>query len=1082
VSRLAKYTIALSTLIIAAGAERAQAETSLQVGVYHNRPKVFINDEGEASGFFPELLNEIAERENWTLQYVSCQWEKCLSMLEAGKLDLMFDVAYSAQREKRFDFNQEVVLISRSFFFTSTGVTINSISDLDQKRVAVVDDSIQEQQLRDRAQQLGIEPIFLEFRNFQTLFQQLNAGKAEIGIANEFLGKRLAKQYSQVQRSDLLLSSSPLHFAVAEGKHAELLSTLDRHLVTLKDTPDSVYHQSLHYWLLGKATFSSELIAKILAAAFSLSATGIIAVILVSNRRLKKELVKRQQAEAHARKSEQQFKHLIDNVPGALFCYVIYPDGSDQVLNMSPLCEKLWEVKSSEVEESTKILWDMVHPDDITAIRDSLMRSAATLKPWFYEWRIITPSGNTKWLQGRGNPQKGSNGTVFCSLIIDVTEQKRIEQALLESEQKIQEITNAVPGAVYQYKRDQNQTQSFPFISQGISELYGFSPEQVMANPQLMWDVLDSEARSRLEELIQYSAATFSPCQYEFEVHLPNGDKKWVKGDSIPKPVEDGILWNGILVDITEQKWEEQLLEKQQQVLENLAKGETLDVILTELINLIEHQTQDLKGSFLLVVEERLWHYGESRLPSEYVEAINGLEIGEGIGSCGTAVARQEPVISANLETDPLWENYRELAQTHNLRACWSFPIFSSTREVLGTFALYSTVRRKPNSYEQEVIEIATKLAMLAIDCKQQEEALQKQAQQEQLLAQTIAQVRQSLDLQTILDSTVQELRRVFHVDRALIYGFGENSGEVLAEAVGEEWISLLVKKINDPCLQHIQYPPSSLPNPIQNITDIEQANLIPCYAQMLRESQVRANLVTPLFQDNQLWGFLIVQQCAHPRQWQKDEIRLLQKLSAQVAIAIQQAELYQEIQTQLTEREKLAEQLRHEAMHDGLTQLPNRNLLMDRLQHIFDLYQREEHRDHTFSFALLFLDLNGFKMINDTLGHDAGDQLLITVAERLKNCLRAIDTVGRLGGDEFLVIIEEISSQEDAIQVAHRIQKAFAPPAYLNGEEVKLSTSIGIVINHPQYRNPEQMMRDADQAMYEAKKNQLSYVLRSVG
>jgi diguanylate cyclase (GGDEF)-like protein len=246
---------------------------------------------------------------------------------------------------------------------------------------------------------------------------------------------------------------------------------------------------------------------------------------------------------------------------------------------------------------------------------------------------------------------------------------------------------------------------------------------------------------------------------------------------------------------------------------------------------------------------------------------------------------------------------------------------------------------------------------------------------------------------------------------------------------------------------------------------------------QMLRDHEVKANLVIPIFQNKQIWGFLIAQECAQPRQWQQEEIDLLQKLSEQVAIAIEQAELYQQSQTELVQREKLATQLRHKAMHDGLTQLPNRNLLEDRLNYIFQIYRQDGKQDQS-CFALLFLDLNDFKAINDTLGHDAGDQVLIVVAKRLQGCLREKDTVSRLGGDEFVVILEGIHSKEDAIDVANRIHEAFAPPTEVHGEQIRLSTSIGIVMHDRRYVDATQMLRDADAAMYEAKQNELPYVV----
>jgi len=1061
-------TIALFSLLLGTQ-EGMAAESVVRVGVYQNPPKVFLDEEGKANGFFPTVLSKIAEAENLTLEYVPCVWESCLSDLEAGGLDLMVDVAYSPQRDQRFDFNEEVVFQARSFLYTTPGITVEAWSDLDQKRVAVLKDSIQEERLRDRAQALGIEPIWIEVNQLETIFEQLDAGNVDLWVANEFIGQRLQTTYSRVQRSNLVLNSAAIHFAVPQGKNQPLLTLIDRHLVQLKETPDSIYHQALQRWLINGGNPSPrEWLVPTLTIILILITLGSIGIIIIANQRLRQELRKRYQAEA-------QFKQLIQNVPGAVLRYIMHPDGTNQVPYMSPVCETLWEIKASEVEASAQLLWEMVHPDDLEAMQESLMLSAATLKPWFAEWRIRTPSGKAKWLQGRGNPKEGkSQAVVWDTVIIDVTGQKLIEQALSESERKLQEITNAVPGAVYQYQITAQGQEHFLFMSDGINRLLELSPADVMNDPELMWERVGEETRSRF---IEYSAANLSPWQYEFEAILPNGEKKWIKGESIPKANEDGVIWNGILVDISWQKWQEQLLATQQEILEDLAEGDDLESIFTELIRLIEQQTDELSASILLLSGNRLWHCGQSQLPSGYLAGINGLEIGEAVGSCGRAAACGEPVIVSDIETDPLWENYCELARQYRLKSCWSMPIFSSTREILGTFALYSEMARKPTAYERQLIEIATKVAALAIERKQQDSILKEKVEQERLLTQTAARIRQSLDLQEVLDQTVQEVRNYLETDRVLIYQINDDSAKVIAESVEEDCISILNKEINDPCLQSSDLMSRFQQGYVQVIADVDQADLESCHREMLQGYAVKGNVVLGILQEQSVWGFLIAQHCRDRREWNNSEIDFLKRLSEQVAIAIQQSELYQQVNVELIQNQELADQLHFQAMHDTLTHLPNRSLLMDRLQHTFELYRRRYFQEHD-HFALLFLDLNRFKLINDTLGHDAGDELLITVADRLRQRLREMDTVARLGGDEFVVIVEQLTGEQAAIEVANRIHATFAAPAEISGQAVEISTSIGIVMDSPDYNYPEEMLRDADIAMYQAKKNHLPYVV----
>ena len=163
----------------------------------------------------------------------------------------------------------------------------------------------------------------------------------------------------------------------------------------------------------------------------------------------------------------------------------------------------------------------------------------------------------------------------------------------------------------------------------------------------------------------------------------------------------------------------------------------------------------------------------------------------------------------------------------------------------------------------------------------------------------------------------------------------------------------------------------------------------------------------------------------------------------------------------------KMAEmRLVHDAFHDALTNLPNRSLFTDLLARSIN---RAKRRDD-YAFALLFLDVDRFKVVNDSLGHLIGDQLLIAVARRLERCVRPGDTVARLGGDEFTVLLDDITDVSDATRIADRIQRELNLPFNLSGQEVFTSASIGIALSRSGYERPDDLLRDADIAMYRAK------------
>ena len=171
-------------------------------------------------------------------------------------------------------------------------------------------------------------------------------------------------------------------------------------------------------------------------------------------------------------------------------------------------------------------------------------------------------------------------------------------------------------------------------------------------------------------------------------------------------------------------------------------------------------------------------------------------------------------------------------------------------------------------------------------------------------------------------------------------------------------------------------------------------------------------------------------------------------------------------LQQEIFQRHQLESKLRHDALHDNLTGLPNRSLFMERTKKCLDNTISNPHEQ----FAILFIDLDRFKIINDSLGHLVGDEILITCAQRLSNCVTSKTTLARLGGDEFTILLEQIADSNDAVLVAKKILQEFAQPFQVNNRSLTITVSIGIVIATENYRQEIDLLRDADTALYRAK------------
>jgi diguanylate cyclase (GGDEF)-like protein len=309
------------------------------------------------------------------------------------------------------------------------------------------------------------------------------------------------------------------------------------------------------------------------------------------------------------------------------------------------------------------------------------------------------------------------------------------------------------------------------------------------------------------------------------------------------------------------------------------------------------------------------------------------------------------------------------------------------------------------------------------------------------------------LDVDELLTRIVEASRYVTRADQASLFLHNEERDEILLRATQSSEDSrarLMSKKVNDPVVSNVIANGEPMSVASRQTTGFAQRHLA---------------LAAPLSPRDRTIGAL----CAYKRetagQFTKNDLYLLSALADHAAIAIENARLYEAAQRELDQRRKAEAVITQLAYHDSLTGLPNRMLFSDRLK-----VALAQARRHNYRLAVMMMDLDHFKSVNDNLGHAVGDKLLQAVGDRLLMVLRESDTICRLGGDEFLLLLGEMKQPEFAERAAERVLDTIRKPFVIEQHRLPVTTSIGIALYPDDGQNEDTLVRRADLAMYRAK------------
>lgn len=438
-------------------------------------------------------------------------------------------------------------------------------------------------------------------------------------------------------------------------------------------------------------------------------------------------------------------------------------------------------------------------------------------------------------------------------------------------------------------------------------------------------------------------------------------------------------------------------------VLEKLSRNEPLENILTAIVNNVEQQQPEMLCSILLL-DARGEHFligAAPSLPDFYNNAIDGVTIGDNLGSCGTAAYRRERIIVENIATHPFWADSKALASQAQLASCWSDPIISPSGKLLGTFAIYHRQPATPSTKDIHLIEQVSSLVSIVIERSKSQE----------------------------------ELRQA-----SMVY---ENSSESMMIVDADNHILTI-----NPAFTSINgYTPDEVIG--QTPSMFKSGRHDDAFYQ-----KMWASINTTGKWQGEIWNTSKNGEI-HP-QW-----LTINTIYNEDGNVHRRVALFSDISQQKAYEELIWNQ----ANFDSLTELPNRRMFQDRLTQEINKTKRSG-----IPLALLLLDIDRFKDVNDALGHEMGDELLKELAARLRQCIRGSDTIARLGGDEFVIILSELTDTAGVERLCADILATIAEPVQLGIDNYHVSTSIGVTFYPQDASQVNTLLKNADQAMYAAK------------
>ena len=812
-----------------------------------------------------------------------------------------------------------------------------------------------------------------------------------------------------------------------------------------------------------------------------------------------RDVTARKEAEERLREAEERYRLLVERVPAMVY---IQDAETLDTLYDGPQVESILGYPQDSYLEDPRYWVELLHPDDRERVLAEQLRVREEGESeYLCEYRYISRDGREVWVRDEAKLVRDEEGAprFWQGIMSDITERKGFEEALQVSERRLRTVIEQSPLSIHILTPDGRSLMT----NVAWEETWNLGAEEtaeginVLEDDQLRATGLTAYVE---ESLSSGEALATPPLMYDPVRTGREGQPRWLRGLIYPVRGEYGRMLEVTLMleDVTERKRTEEALRRSEQryraVVEQTIDGIYLGDADTRRVlesnaafqRMLGYTADELRGKH---IHDFVAHDPEN------VDAVFQSVLDRGFRSIGERRYRRKDGTVVHVETGATVISYGD-------------------RQVLCTVVRDVTERKRAEEALKESEERYRAVEEGSLDAFFLLRSLRNEAGEitdftfvdingrgEELI---------SMPKEAVVGQRICELLPTIRTD-----GFLEKYARVAEtrEPIEEEF-RVHAAEIKASWLHHQVVPVGDgVAITSRDITERKEAEA------RLREAETRyrtlveqipavtyikgvtdvghSAYVSP--QMERMLGYTPEERTADPDHWAKTlhpddrervlaerervietgepfrvEYRQISKDGSVVwvrdeAVLVRDDEgeprFWQGILTDITERKSLEERLRHRAFHDSLTGLPNRPLFLELLQHALLRAARESR-----SVAILFVDLDDFKVINDSMGHAAGNKLLKLVAERIGSCVRPEDTVARFYGDEFAVLLENIDSASEAATIADRIVEGMRAPFVLNHREVYISASIGIDFGVPGKSNPSDLLRNADLAMYAAK------------